>query len=132
MYLFLNILFLIFHSSLIVFNLVGWMWKQTRKAHLLVISVTMCSWSGLGIWYGFGYCLCTDWHWQVKRKLGESELPASYVKYYADQLTGLNWHPVTLDRTVAVLGLAAFGVSVYLNWRDWRRAGVKKRPDLGC
>ncbi|MDA2928276.1 DUF2784 domain-containing protein [Acidobacteria bacterium AH-259-G07] len=132
MYVFLDIFFLIFHSSLIVFNLIGWVWKQTRKAHLLVLSLTMCSWFGLGgIWYGFGYCPCTDWHWQVKRKLGESELPTSYVKYYVDKLTDLDWNPVILDTSVAVLGLAAFGVSIVLNWRDWRRARVEKRPDSG-
>ncbi|MDA2925514.1 DUF2784 domain-containing protein [Acidobacteria bacterium AH-259-L09] len=131
MYVFLDIFFLIFHSSLIIFNLIGWVWKQTRKAHLLVLSLTMCSWFGLGIWYGFGYCPCTDWHWQVKRKLGELELPTSYVKYYLDKLTGLDWNPVILDTSVAVLGLATFGVSIVLNWRDWRRAHVEKRPDSG-
>ena len=122
MYAFLDTFFLIFHSSLVVFILVGWIWKQTRKAHLFVLSLTMSSWFVLGIWYGFGYCPCTDWHWQVKSKLGETNLPISYVKYYADRLTGLDWNSFVLDLLVAVLGLAAFGVSIGMNFRDWRKA----------
>ena len=122
MYALLDVLFLIFHSSLVVFTLVGWIWKETRKVHLLALTLTMCSWFGLGIWYGFGYCPCTDWHWQVKTKLGETSLPMSYVKYYADWLTGLDWNAFVLDYVVAVFGLAAFGVSIWLNFRDWRRA----------
>ena len=122
MYTLLDIFSLIFHSSLVVFALVGWIWKQIRRTHLLVLSLTMCLWFGLGIWYGFGYCLCTDWHWQVKARLGETNLPISYVAYYADRLTGLDWNASTLDLIVAVFGLAAFGISMWLNLRDWRRA----------
>ena len=120
MYALLDIFFLIFHSSLVVFTLVGWIWKETRRAHLLVLSLTMCSWFGLGIWYGVGYCPCTDWHWQVKTKLGETILPMSYVKYYADRLTGLDWNAFVLDLLVVIFGLAAFGVSIGLNFRNWR------------
>jgi len=46
----------------------------------------------------------------------------SYVKYYADWLTGLDWNAFVLDSVVAVFGLATFGVSIWLNFRDWRRA----------
>ena len=71
MYVLPDIFFVIFHSALIAFNLAGWIWRKTRKAHLVVLSLTMVSWFVAGIWYGFGYCPCTDWHWQVKKKLGE-------------------------------------------------------------
>ena len=128
MYVFLDIFFIIFHSSLIVFNLVGWIWKRARKAHLLVLSLTMCSWFGLGNWYGFGYCPVTDWHWQVKRKLGESELPTSYVKYCMDKLTGLDWNPAVLDSLIPALMLAAFGVSLCLNWRNYFAHVLMKGP----
>ena len=117
---FLDILFVVFHSALVLFHLVGWVWRRTRGAHLLVTGITMCSWFGLGIWYGFGYCPCTDWHWEVKRHLGESQLPLSYVKYYLDKATGSDWEPLLVDASVAVLGLAAFGLSICLNWRDSR------------
>ena len=122
MYAFLDIFFLIFHTALIGFNITGWIWKKTRRAHLVVIAAMIFSWIGLGFFYGFGYCPCTDWHWQVKRALGETGLPASYVKYYLDKLTGLDWDPALVDPAVGVIGLAALGLSIWLNWRDWRRS----------
>ena len=122
----LNSFFVIFHSSLILFVLVGGVWKSTRKAHLLTLGLIMGSWFGLGIIYGFGYCPCTDWHWQVKRDLGESGLPGSYVKYYADLLTGWDWNPATVDTLVLGIGMAAFVVSLGLNWRDWRRGADRR------
>ena len=123
MYTFLDVFFLVFHTALIGFNLTGWIWKKTRRLHLGVISLTIFSWVGLGFFYGFGYCPCTDWHWQVKRALGETGLPASYVKYYLDALTGWDWDPLLVDPAVGVIGLVAFGLSVWLNVRDWRRGG---------
>ncbi len=122
MYAFLDIAFLVFHTALVGFNMTGWIWKKTRRVHLALISLTCLSWFGLGLFYGLGYCPCTDWHWQVKRALGETGLPASYIKYYLDALTGLDWQPALVDASVAVIGLAAWGLSIALNVRDWRRA----------
>ena len=127
MYTFLDIFFLVFHTALIGFNVTGWIWEKTRRLHLAVISLTILSWFGLGFFYGFGYCPCTDWHWQVKRALGETGLPASYVKYYLDKLTGLDWDPSLVDPAVGVIGLVAFGLSIWLNGRDWQRARRVKR-----
>ncbi|MBD3617319.1 MAG: DUF2784 domain-containing protein [Gracilimonas sp.] len=114
----LDYFFVIFHFSLILFNLTGWIWQKTRKLHLYVISVTIFSWIGLGFFYGWGYCPCTDWHWQVKRELGETGLPASYIKYYLDQLFGFSWDSLTVDILVAVLGVGALLVSIVMNYRD--------------
>ena len=130
MYVFLDIFFVVFHTALIGFNLTGWIWKKTRRIHLATIALTILSWVGLGFFYGFGYCPCTDWHWQVKRALGETGLPASYVKYYLDTLTGLDWEPFMVDLSVAVLGLAAFGASVWVNVQDWRRRGIGESESL--
>ena len=120
-YVFLDYLFLVFHSTLVLFNLTGWIWPRTRRLHLILISLTVLSWFGLGIFYGWGYCPCTDWHWQVKRKLGETDLPASYVKYYLDYLTSWDWNPTIVDALVLVLGVGALAISVGLNWRDRQR-----------
>lgn len=122
MLIFLDTFFLVFHSSLVLFNLTGWIWRRTRRLHLLVISLTVLSWFGLGVVYGWGYCPCTDWHWQVKRALGETGLPNSYVKYYLDRWSGLSWDTQVVDGAVLVLGLGALVVSIWLNTRDWRRA----------
>lgn len=113
--------FIVFHGSLTVFNLTGWVWKRTRRIHLITIGLTILSWFGLGIFYGWGYCPCTEWHWQIKYKLGETDLPYSYVKYYMDKLTGVSWHPFLVDISVLSLGLLVFGLSCWLNWQDHKR-----------
>lgn len=121
MYVFLDVFFVIFHGAIVVFNVTGWIWRRTRRLHLLVISLTFLSWFGLGIFFGWGYCPSTDWHWDVKRQLGETDLPASYVKYYADALTGTSWDPLLVNTIVIVVALAALIASVVLNRRDRRR-----------
>ena len=116
--------FALFHSVLVGFCLLGWLSRRTRRAHLVTMCLVMLSWFGLGPVYGFGYCPLTDWHWQVKRRLGETGLPASYVKYFVDAATGHDSDRLLVDVSVAVLGIGAFGVSLALNWRDRRRSGA--------
>ena len=120
MYTALDYFFVLFHGSWTLFNLTGWAWKRTRRIHLIAIGLTILSWFGLGIFYGWGYCPCTEWHWQVKYRLGETDLPYSYVKYYVDQLTTFSWDPLVVDAAVVVLGLVAFGLSCWLNWRAYK------------
>ncbi|MCW3107811.1 MAG: hypothetical protein JWQ09_2317, partial [Segetibacter sp.] len=61
---------------------------KTKKAHFISILLTAGSWFLLGIWFGWGYCPVTDWQWQVKEKLGEKGLPASFIEYYGEKITG--------------------------------------------
>jgi hypothetical protein len=118
MYTFLDYFFSVFHATLVLFNLSGWAWKKTRRIHLATISLTILSWFGLGMFYGWGYCPCTDWHWQIKRHLGETVLPNSYIKYYADKLTGVTWDPLLVSVVVVFLGLLAFALSCWLNFKS--------------
>jgi Protein of Unknown function (DUF2784) len=118
MFTFLDYFFIVFHWSLILFILTGWAWRKTRRMHLITTGLTLMSWFGLGIFYGWGYCPSTDWHWEIKRKLGETNLPNSYIKYYVDKLTGLSWNPRVVDATVLILCLSAFALSCWLNRRE--------------
>ncbi len=118
---FLNIFFFVFHSALIIFNLFGWIWKKTRLANLIVILLTVCSWTILGIWYGFGFCPSTEWHWQVRMKLGYFDMPSSYTKFLIDSLTGLDVNQALVDTLAVTLLASALVVSVALNVRDWRK-----------
>jgi hypothetical protein len=115
---FLDYFFAVFHGSLSLFILTGWFWSKTRRCHLFATSLTVLSWFGLGAFYGWGYCPSTDWHWEVKRRLGETDLPHSYVKYYLDRLSGFAWDPFAVDAMVLILGLGALALSIWLNWRD--------------
>ena len=107
-----------FHASFVLFVLSGWALRRTRRIHLIFVSLTIFSWFGLGIFYGWGYCPFTEWHWEVKRKLGELNLPNSYVTYYLDKITGLSWNPRVVDAGVVIVGLLAFTLSLWLNRRD--------------
>ena len=116
-----DVLFVVFHTALIAFNMLGWAWRRTRRLHLITISATLLSWFGLGVAYGWGYCPLTDWHWQIKRALGETALPASWIKYYLDRITGIGWSPAVVDWLVVGSALGALVLSVWLNLRDRSR-----------
>lgn len=111
------------HLVIISFNLLGWIWPATRKLHFICVLLTAGSWLLLGIWYGIGYCPITDWQWQVKEKLGEKDLPASFIKYYADKISGRSISAALINFLTAFLfGLAAL-LSIYVNFfrsKGWR------------
>ena len=122
----LDTLFVAVHTLLVGFNLLGWAWRRTRRLHLIAISATLLSWFGLGAVYGWGYCPLTDWHWQVKRALGETHLPASCMKYYLDRITGFDWSPLVVDALVIGGALGALVVSAVLNVRGILRAQAER------
>lgn len=113
---FLDILLTIAHLAIISFNLFAWIWIKTRRAHLIVAAITLASWFVLGIWKGWGYCFITDWQWRVKEKLGETNLPNSFIKYFADKIRGKNFPPSLVDNITLGLFLTAIAVSVYFNF----------------
>jgi len=117
MYEALNIAFIIFHTGLIFFNLFGWIWKATRRLNLITLSLTAFSWIILGIWYGFGYCFCTDWHWQVRRELGYTDMPNSYIKFLVDLWTGIEVSAYTVDLWTGILFVVALAASLCVNFK---------------
>jgi len=106
----------IIHILLMIFNLTGWIWLRTRKLHLITLIATTTSWFILGIWYGFGYCVLTDWHWSIKEKLGESNLPNSFVKYIADKITGNVVNSALIDAVTVGALILAIIAAVYVNF----------------
>ena len=116
----LNIFFFVFHTGLTLFNLFGWIWRKTRLWNLVTLTATVFSWFILGLWYGFGYCPSTDWHWQVRMKLGYYDMPSSYIKFLIDSLTGLNVNAQFVDVSALVLLILALLSSLGLNIRDWK------------
>ena len=108
------------HLLIIGFNLFGWIWPATRKAHLICVLLTAASWFLLGIWFGIGYCPVTDWQWKVKEQLGEHNLPASFIKYYADKISGKNISASVIDHVTVISFTMAALLSIYVNF-------IKKR-----
>ena len=115
----LDIFFIVLHTSIILFNLTGWVWRKTRKYNLILLIITGSSWLILGLIVGtLGYCPLTDWHFNVLEKLGVTDLPSSYVKYLADRLTGLDFSSSLIDKVTLWAFLAALGLSLFLNIKD--------------
>jgi hypothetical protein len=120
-YQFLNIFFFAFHTALTLFNVIGWGLRRTRKLHLFTMLLTALSWFVLGIWYGWGYCVCTDWHWRVREALGKSDKSHSYIHFLLLKLTGIDVDPGIVDTVTLFVFLTTFILSVWLNIRDYRK-----------
>lgn len=120
-YRFLNIFFFIFHTTFTVFNIVGWIFPKTRKLHLITMSLTAFSWFILGIWYGWGYCFCTDWHWMVREKLGYRDQSRSYIHFLILKLSGINFDEKMVENFTLIIFLICFILSAWLNIHDWNK-----------
>ncbi len=83
--------------------------------------LTAGSWFILGIWYGWGYCLCTDWHWQVREQMGIHDRSDSYIHFLFLKLTGIDFDPVLVEKLTLIIFAVCFIFSVWLNIRDRQR-----------
>jgi len=118
---FLDYFFVAFHLAIVIFNLFGWIAKKTRKANLILLLLTGGSWFGLGIFYGFGYCPFTDWHWQVLDHLGRMPGETSYMQYLYARAFGLHLPARLVDISTLAAYLVALVISAFLNIRDFRK-----------
>lgn len=118
----LNLFFFGFHTILILFNIFGWLIPRWRLANFITLSLTAFSWFILGIWYGWGYCFCTDWHWQVREMLGYENMSSSYIHFLLLKITGIDFSVHLVDSFTVILFFSAFAISTYLNFGK-RRVG---------
>jgi hypothetical protein len=124
----LDFFFILFHTCLIFFNLFGWIFRKTRVWNLITLLLTGGSWFILGIFYGIGYCPVTDWHYQVLEKMGETNLPVSYIEYIVERFLPVDVKPQMADIFTVGLFFTALIFSVVLNSRDrfCHRKGERK------
>jgi len=120
-YRFLNYFFFCFHTSLVLFNTFGWIFRKTRKWNLITLLLTAFSWFVLGIWYGWGYCFCTDWHWNIRRHLGYHDKSNSYIHFLALKLTSINFQPQLVDTITVIVFFTSLVLSLWLNIKDWKK-----------
>jgi hypothetical protein len=106
-----DIFFFVFHIALIIFNLFGWMFKPLRKWNLLTLGLTAFSWFVLGIFYGFGYCFLTDWHWQIRESLGYDNPFNSYIHFLIVTMFSVSIPEKTVDVFTGVF----FGLAVIMS-----------------
>ena len=115
----IDVFFIGFHTILILFNIFGWLVPRWRFANFISLSLTAFSWFILGIWFGWGYCICTDWHWQIRDMLGYSNMSSSYIHFLILELTNIEMSAKLVDAYTAIVFFAAFLISIYLNLRKW-------------
>jgi hypothetical protein len=114
--------FVIFHTSLIILNIFGWIWKRTRILNLILLLLTGFSWLFLGLIVGtLGYCPLTDWHFAVLEKIGETGLPSSYIEYLLERIMDFDLKASMVDKATLWVFIAALAVSLILNIKDYVR-----------
>jgi hypothetical protein len=111
----LNILFFIFHGVLILFNIFGWIYKRSRFWNLITLLATAASWFILGIWKGWGYCPCTDWHWSVRSQLGLAVNTDSYIDFLIRNLLGVTVPKSIVDSATLIIFLLCLSISIFVN-----------------
>ncbi len=111
---FLDVFLTIIHGSLILFFILGWISKKTRKVHFILVCIIAISWFVLGLFYGFGYCFLTDIHWRVKMSLQEENLPISFIKYIFDKMTGYDFNELLIDYITLAVFICILMISILL------------------
>ena len=109
--------FFVFHTLLVGFNIFGWIWRRTRFWHLIAMSLTSFSWFVMGAFYGWGYCLCTDWHFDVREQLGYEDTETTYVQLFARVVFGIPMSRSTSD----ILAVTIFGLILVAMAVVWSR-----------
>ena len=115
----IDVFFIGFHTILILFNVFGWLVPRWRFANFISLSLTAFSWFLLGIWFGWGYCVCTDWHWQIREMLGYQNTSSSYIHFLILELTNIDIPAKLVDTYTAIVFVTVFLISIYLNLRKW-------------
>lgn len=118
------------HLIFSLFNLLGWAHPRSRRLHLVTILLTAFSWFVLGLFFGIGYCPCTDVHWRVLDAIGEMNLPRSYITYVIRRFFGADPDEDIVDWCVGGAFGIALVMSVVLNYRS-RWITRDREPEAG-
>ena len=125
----LDVFFLLFHSLWILLVILGWIRVRTRRLCQAALALTAISWFGFGYWRGWGYCICTDWHWQVRRSLGDLDLSHNYIGFLIREGTGLEIPDPVLEPVILGAFLTSALGCIGLSLRDRRRM-TSSEPDF--
>lgn len=116
----LNVVLHLLHSGMVLFVLLGWIWRPLLTAHRSLLIVIWLSWIGLGWLVGYyGYCILTDYHWQLGRAMGDTDLPPSYIEY----LLRIPLRHDLPDRAVSIGTGIVFAVMTFVSFFRRRTTG---------
>ena len=80
------------------------------------LSLTAFSWFILGIFYGFGFCFLTEWHWRVREALGHTNESNSYIHFLLVKMFDISVSEKVVDIFTGVFFSSAVVASVYVNF----------------
>ena len=116
---FLNFFLDFFHLSLMLLILFAWLIPCLRKMHLIVALLIGFTWLIFLQSKGIGYCILTDWHWQILMKLGKTNLPETYGQYLYERLTGLTIQKNTAQSIILYYWLGSLILSLVMVFRKY-------------
>ena len=117
----IDVFFFVFHAIFILFNVLGWLVPRWRLLNFITLSLTAFSWFILGIWYGWGYCFCTDWHYWIREQLNYQNMGSSYIHFLILKFTNLEIAPNWVEIYTVIIFFMAYITSTYLNIKKWTR-----------
>ena len=103
------------HLFIIVFSVIGWMIPALRPFHLLLCLLIAFSWLVLGARKGWGYCLVTDWQWNLMRRMGRTDLPSSYMPMLYRFVTGHAGDEQRIETVTRAVFFCSFLASLVVN-----------------
>jgi hypothetical protein len=103
------------HVAIILLSTLGWIFPPTRKIGLAIQVLVLISWFGLGWFRGLGYCLATDWHDRIQKRLGRTGFPHGYIRFLCERLAGIEPGPARTDRITMSVFFVALACSLVTN-----------------
>ena len=113
------------HLFIIIFSVIGWMIPALRPYHLLLCLMIASSWFVLGANKGWGYCLVTDWQWNLMRRMGRTDLPSSYMPLLYRSITGHEGDDKRIELVTRSVFSCSFLASLVVN-----RELIFKLPEI--
>ena len=108
------------HAIVAVACVFGWLIPGAEKLHFALILMIGFSWYGLGLQYGVGYCVLTDWQWRVRQRLGCTPEHGSFVQLLLERASGMHLDSRQVKRFAYTVYWISAAISIYINYgRDY-------------
>ena len=114
-YIIIDILFNQLQIFAILINCFGWAFKKTLRINLLLLLITISSWSILGLFYGVGFCFLTMLHSLSLDFFGPTSIPFSYLDYIILEKLNINTSSNVISLTSIFSFVTALAISLKRN-----------------